>query len=80
MISPYLVAFNPYERVYFSKLCVFQTLKMGFISIQCNSVEPYKMSKSLAVILLLLLFLLLLYVRHLLMLPATRLVGNLILI
>ena len=52
---------------------------MGFILIQCNSVEPYKMAKSLAVILLFL-FLLLMYVRHLLLLPATRLVGNLILI
>ena len=79
MISPYLVAFNPYESVYFSKLCVFQPLQMGFILIQCNSVEPYKMAKSLAVILLFL-FLLLMYVRHLLLLPATRLVGNLILI
>ena len=79
MISPHLVAFNSYESVYFSKLCVFQPLKMGFISIKCNSEEPYKMSKSLAVILLFL-FLLLSYVRHLLLLPATRLVGNLILI
>ena len=79
MISPYLVAFNPYESVYFSKLCVFQPLQMGFILIQCNSVEPFKMAKSLAVILLFL-FLLLMDVRHLLLLPATRLVGNLILI